>query len=315
MNNLYSQMFKQWFLTTEMTMGALMLVSNKMAKAWDEALHQQVNVANSLLFGSLRDLNESLQAVNPELQGQRRVALVTGGIGGIGSAICGRFLREGYRVVATYIAAERDKAIQWRKDYQSAGYEIEIVECDVTDYDACAKVVETIVEDYATIDVLVNGAGITRDGTLRKMEQNDWRAVLTTNLDSVFNMTRNVIDHMIDNGYGRVISISSVNGLKGQFGQTNYATAKAGMIGFSKSLAREVAEYGITVNTLSPGYVATPMVMAVPEEIREHIVGKIPMGRLAEPQEIAQVVAFLADEKTTYITGTDISVNGGLLMV
>ncbi|HAZ60178.1 MAG TPA: acetoacetyl-CoA reductase [Gammaproteobacteria bacterium] len=247
-------------------------------------------------------------------QAVTRVVLVTGGIGGLGTAICRRFGSDGHIVIATHIAQERDAARLWQQELRREGFEFEIVELDVTRFEQCAQVVQDLTNRLGPVEILVNCAGITRDGTLAKMDQGAWDAVLATNLDSVFNVTRHVVEGMIQKGFGRIINISSVNGQKGQFGQTNYSAAKAGMTGFTKSLARELAEFGITVNSISPGYVGTKMVMAVPENIREAIVSKVPVGRLARPEEIGDAVAFLAAESSAYITGTDLSVNGGLYM-
>jgi len=240
------------------------------------------------------------------------IAVVTGGIGGIGSEICKRLYDDGHQVIATYITFEIELAKIWQTKYRKEGYEIDIVECDVTDFESCKKMSAELEKKYNSIDILVNCAGITRDATLRKMEQDKWHAVLDTNLDSVFNVTRNFINGMIHRGYGRIINISSVNGQKGQFGQTNYSTAKAGTIGFSKSLALELADCGITVNAVCPGYVGTSMVDALPEDIKKSIIARITMGRLAKPAEVASAVAFLAAENSGYITGSEISVNGGL---
>jgi len=243
-----------------------------------------------------------------------RVAVVTGGIGGIGTEICKRLFNDGNQVIAAYIAMEADHAKAWQKERNVEGYEIGIIECDVTDFASCKKMAGQLEEDYGRVDILVNCAGITRDYTLKNMEIDHWHAVLDTNLDSVFNVTRNFINDMIKRGYGRIVNISSVNGQKGQFGQTNYSAAKAGMIGFTKSLALELADSGITVNTVCPGYVGTSMVEAIPEHIKNSIIAKIPLGRLAKPAEVANTVAFLAAENSGYITGSEISVNGGLYM-
>jgi len=240
------------------------------------------------------------------------VAVVTGGIGGIGSEICKRLYADGHQVIATYITFEKELAKTWQSERGKEGYEINIIECDVTDFASCKKMNEKLESEYNRIDILVNCAGITRDATLRKMDPDKWHAVLNTNLDSVFNVTRNFVNGMIKRGYGRIINISSVNGQKGQFGQTNYSTAKAGIIGFSKALALELADCGITVNSVCPGYVGTSMVEAIPEDIKNSIIAKIPVGRLAKPAEVAAAVAFLADENSGYITGSEISVNGGL---
>ena len=242
------------------------------------------------------------------------VAVVTGGIGGIGTDICRSLAKQGNKVIATYISFEEERAIEWQKERLEEGLDIYIIECDVTDFKACKKMANDLEKKYASVDILVNCAGITRDATLKKMEEENWHAVLDTNLDSVFNVTRNFINGMIKRQYGRIVNISSVNGHKGQFGQTNYSAAKAGMVGFTKSLARELADSGITVNTVSPGYVSTSMVESMPEDIVNSIVAKIPLGRLAKPSEIGDAVAFLAQTNSGYITGSDISINGGLFM-
>jgi acetoacetyl-CoA reductase len=245
---------------------------------------------------------------------QSRTALVTGGIGGIGTAICTRLAALGHRVIATYLPAEAALAAEWKRQRAAEGYDIDVIECDVTDFESCAAMAVALHRSHGAVEILVNGAGITRDTTLHKMDKGAWDAVLDTNLDSVFNVTRNLIDAMVERGFGRIVNISSVNGQKGQFGQTNYSAAKAGMIGFTRSLARELADQGVTVNTVSPGYVATSMVMAVPSKILEGIISKVPVGRLAKPEEVAQAVAFLVAEDSGYITGSDLAVNGGLLM-
>ena len=244
----------------------------------------------------------------------QRVAVVTGGIGGIGTEICKRLYDDGNQVIAAYITMETDCAKIWQKERGGEGFEIGIIECDVTDFTSCKKMARQLEKDYGRVDILINCAGITRDCTLKNMEIDQWHAVLDTNLDSVFNVTRNFINSMIKCGYGRIINISSVNGQKGQFGQTNYSAAKAGIIGFTKSLALELANSGITVNTVCPGYVDTSMVEAIPEHIKNSIIAKIPMGRLAKPAEVADAVAFLAAEHSGYITGSEISINGGLYM-
>jgi acetoacetyl-CoA reductase len=246
----------------------------------------------------------------------KRLALVTGGVGGIGTAICKRLAKDGHFVVANYaIPGSEDK---WHHAMAAAGLNgttSALAFGDVTDFDAMGAMVRKIEADHGPVDILINCAGITRDSTFRKMTPDQWRAVLSTNLDSVFNVTRHVIDGMVERGWGRIINISSVNAIKGQFGQTNYSAAKAGMAGFSKALAQEVVRKGVTVNTVSPGYVETDMVKAIRAEIRESIVASIPMGRLAQPEEIAAVVAFLASDEAGYITGANISVNGGMHMM
>jgi acetoacetyl-CoA reductase len=246
---------------------------------------------------------------------KKKIALVTGGVGGIGTAICKRLAQDGHFVVANYAIAGTEE--RWRTAMAAAGLNGDssaLAFGDVTDFDAMGAMVRRIEAEHGPVDVLVNCAGITRDSTFRKMTPEQWRAVLSTNLDSVFNVTRQVIDAMIERGWGRIINISSVNAVRGQFGQTNYAAAKAGILGFTKSLAQEVVKKGITVNAISPGYVQTDMVMAIREDVRQKIVAEIPAGRLAMPEEVADAVAFLASDKAAYITGTNLSVNGGLHM-
>jgi acetoacetyl-CoA reductase len=243
-----------------------------------------------------------------------RVALVTGGIGAIGTAICVRLAEAGHRVVASHLAAERDRALAWQRERCAEGYEIDVVECDVTSFEDCARMAAEVRQRVGVVEILVNCAGITRDKTLAKMEPSQWHAVLDTNLNGVFHVTRQFVEGMVERGFGRIVSISSVNGQKGQFGQTNYSAAKAGLLGFSRALAQEVAKRGITVNTVSPGYVETSMVAAIPAAIREQIIRQIPLGRLARPDEIASAVAFLVAEASGYITGVNLPVNGGLYM-
>jgi acetoacetyl-CoA reductase len=241
----------------------------------------------------------------------QRVAIVTGGMGGIGEAICERLDRAGHKVVTTYSPGNK-KADAWLKEMKDKGHEIRAEQVDVTDFDACRKTVSKIQSEVGAIDILVNNAGITRDASFRKMGKPDWDAVLRTNLDSVFNMTKPVCDGMVDRGWGRIINISSINGQKGAFGQTNYSAAKAGMHGFTKALALEVARKGVTVNTISPGYVATRMVLAVPKEVLEaKIIPQIPVGRLGKPEEIAALVAYLCTDDAAFVTGANIAINGG----
>lgn len=243
----------------------------------------------------------------------QRVALVTGGTGGIGTEICKALGNAGHKVVASWLK-DVDDGPAWQAFQQQEGFNFEIAEGDVSTFEGARAMVQEAVENAGPVDILVNCAGITRDATLKKMKPEQWDAVLRSNLDSVFNVTRHVVEGMLERGWGRIVNISSVNGQKGQFGQCNYASAKAGMHGFTMSLAQEVAKKGITVNTVSPGYVATKMVMAVPEDIRNQIIAQVPVGRLGNPDEIAWVVSFLADERSAYITGADISINGGLHM-
>jgi len=242
-----------------------------------------------------------------------RVAFVSGGMGGIGSAICRRLGRAGHTVIAGCLPGYERKD-EWLGKMRAEGLGVHAAEGDVADFESCSEMFANIVSGVGPVDILVNNAGITRDAVFKRMTEQDWMAVINTNLNSVFNVTRQVIDGMSERGWGRIINISSVNAIKGQFGQTNYSAAKAGMAGFSKALAQEVVRKGVTVNTVSPGYVETDMVMAIRKEVREQIIATIPMGRLAKPEEIAAVVAFLASEEAGYITGANISVNGGMHM-
>lgn len=238
-----------------------------------------------------------------------RVALVTGGTRGIGAAISIGLKDAGYGVAATY--GGNDEAADKFKDETG----IAVFKWDVGDFAACQDGIAKVEAEVGPIDVLVNNAGITRDGTLHKMTEENWRAVIGTNLDSVFNMTRGVIEGMRARGYGRIISISSINGQKGQFGQSNYSAAKAGLIGFSKAVAQENARKGITVNVIAPGYIGTEMVRAIPETVlNDAILPRIPVGRLGEPEEMADCVVFLASEKAGFITGSTLSANGGQYM-
>lgn len=239
-----------------------------------------------------------------------RVALVTGGMGGIGTAICQTLAKKGVRVAAAYHRSH-ESAKNWQQQQRTAGFDIAISYADIGEFTECETLVKNLEAQVGPIDILVNNAGITQDAQLRNMTLEQWQAVIHTNLNSVFNVTRQVINHMIDRNYGRIINISSINAQKGQFGQTNYSAAKAGMHGFTKALAQEVARKGITVNTVSPGYIATEMVMAVPEKIREQIIAQIPVNRLGKPEEIARVVAFLAEDDSAFITGADFTINGG----
>lgn len=240
---------------------------------------------------------------------KKYVALVTGATGGLGTAICKRLADDGFHVIANYNT--KSKADVWKKKMQDEGYDFDMHHADVGDFESVGKMISEIEASVGPIDVLVNNAGITRDGQFRKMTADNWDAVMKTNLYSVFNCTRHIINQMMDRNYGRIINISSVNGQRGQFGQANYSAAKAGMHGFTKTLAMEVAKKGITVNTISPGYIATDMVMAVPEEIRNKIVAEIPIGRLGGTEEIAHLVSFLASKETSFITGANYAINGG----
>lgn len=245
---------------------------------------------------------------------QKHTALVTGGTGAIGTAICQALYRQGVRVIASYHSGSHpDAGKSWQAKQQQAGYTIATHAVDVTDFDSCTALL-AVAEQQGPIDILVNNAGVTSDAPCYKMDIQAWHKVINTNLNSAFNMTRQVINGMIDRRYGRIINISSINGQKGQFGQVNYAASKAGMHGFTKALALEVARKGITVNTISPGYIETEMVMAVPEPIREKIIDQIPMGRLGQPEEIARAVVFLASQESSFITGVNLAINGGHYM-
>lgn len=242
-----------------------------------------------------------------------KVALVTGGTGGIGAAICLKLAESGARVATNYRNEEKAKA--WQTEAKKAGHDIAIYQADVSDFDACQILTEQVKKDLGPIDILVNNAGITKDGMFKKMSKEKWDAVMSINLDGLFNMTKPLIEGMTDRGWGRIINISSINGQKGQLGQTNYAASKAGMHGFTMALAQEVARKGVTVNTVSPGYIATEMVMAVSEDIRNSIIAGIPVNRLGTPEEIAALVDFLASEEAGFATGADFSMNGGQHMM
>ena len=248
------------------------------------------------------------------MSNEGKVAIVTGGNGGLGAAMCKALADQGRRVVAAYYPAEEEQAKAWQAERKAEGYDIAIYPVDVADEASCKAMVEAVESDLGPVEILVNNAGITRDTPFKKMDAAKWNAVINTNLNSLYNMTAPVFGKMLERGWGRVVNISSVNGQKGQFGQTNYSAAKAGAHGFTKALAQEGARKGVTVNTISPGYIGTEMVMAIAEEVREKIVATIPVGRLGKPDEIARTVAFLTDDEGGYITGADLSVNGGLYM-
>ncbi len=243
----------------------------------------------------------------------QRIALVTGGTGGLGTAVCELMTDSGYQVVATYSRKEKQADAElWQAGQREQGRNIGLVHMDIASYESCRAAAEAIQTQYGTVSVLVNNAGVTRDAAMKKMRYEQWNDVLRTNLDGMFNVTKQFLDGMLEQGYGRIINISSVNGQRGQFGQVNYAASKAGIHGFTKSLALEVAAKGITVNTVSPGAIATKMLLQMDPAIIDKIVSPIPVRRLAEPSEIARVVGFLADEKSGYITGSNLSINGGL---
>ena len=240
----------------------------------------------------------------------QRTTLVTGGNRGLGAAIA-RFLHDaGHRVIITHTPGN-STIDQWQHAQAAQGYAFAAYGVDVSDYESAQELARRMHVDGYRIDILVNNAGITRDATLRTMDKSGWDAVLRTNLDSMFNVTKPFLDPMLERGWGRIINVSSINGSKGQFGQTNYSAAKAGVHGFTKALALEVARKGVTVNTVSPGYLATEMVMAVREDVRQKIVDAIPVGRLGQPAEIAALVTFIASEAAAFMTGSNVAMNGG----
>lgn len=241
---------------------------------------------------------------------KNRVALVTGGSGAIGSYICAYLFRAGARVAGSCAAPDTPSAKALQATCRKEGVDVELVSFDVSDPEACANAVSKIEAEIGPIDILVNCAGITRDAPLRKMRVDQWRDVMRVDLDSVFNTSRPVIEGMVTRGWGRIVNISSINGQKGQFGQTNYSAAKAGVHGFTMALAQEVARKGVTVNTVSPGYIDSPMIRAVPENIRAKILETIPAGRFGDPREIAAAVTFLCSEQAAFVNGANLPVNG-----
>jgi acetoacetyl-CoA reductase len=243
-----------------------------------------------------------------------RLAVVTGGIGGLGTEICLQLARAGRRVVAADLGSNPARIEEFRQAIAEFAGQIKFEAVDVSSFDNCAEFADSVRERHGDVDILVNAAGITRDTTLRKMDPRQWSDVMHVNLDGVFNLSRQFIDGMCDRNFGRIINISSVNGQTGQFGQTNYSAAKAGMHGFTMALAREVARKGVTVNSVSPGYCRTQMVMQIPEPIRNEIIAKIPVGRLGEPSDIARAVIFLSADESGFITGANLPVNGGYFM-
>jgi acetoacetyl-CoA reductase len=242
-----------------------------------------------------------------------KVALVTGGTGGIGAAICLRLATEGAKVATNY--RNQEKAEKWQAEAKANGFDVTIYQADVSDYDACEEMVGKVVSDLGPVDILVNNAGITKDGMFKKMNKDKWDAVMKINIDSLFNVTKHVVEGMTERGWGRIVNIASINGQKGQIGQTNYTTSKAGMHGFTMSLAQEVARKGVTVNTVSPGYIATEMVMAVPEEIRNQIISAIPVNRLGTSEEVAALVNYLCSNEAGFTTGSNFAMNGGQHMM
>jgi acetoacetyl-CoA reductase len=249
-----------------------------------------------------------------EPAGMKRVALVTGGIGGLGTEICRQLARSGRTVIAVDLATRSDRVAAFREEIADFDGAITFEPADVSDFDSCQQLIAHVEQQHGSVDILVNAAGITRDASLRKMTPQQWHELMRVNLDGVFNMCRNVVEGMIGRGFGRIVNISSVNGQTGQFGQTNYSAAKAGVHAFGMALARETARKGVTVNTVSPGYCDTPMVAAVSADIRAQIIADIPVGRLGSPADIARAVVFLGADDAGYITGANLQVNGGYFM-
>jgi acetoacetyl-CoA reductase len=241
----------------------------------------------------------------------QRTALITGGMGGLGETISTKMHDAGYRVVVTR-SPGNNNAENWLADMKARGYQVAAFPIDVSDYDSCELGVSNIHREIGPIDILINNAGITKDRSFKKMTKADWDAVIHTNLDSVFNMTKQVFDGMVTRGWGRIINVSSVNAQKGAFGQTNYSAAKAGMHGFTKALALELAKKGVTVNTISPGYIGTKMVMAIPRDILDSkILPQIPLNRLGKPDEVAGLIVYLCSDEAAFVTGANVSINGG----
>jgi acetoacetyl-CoA reductase len=247
------------------------------------------------------------------MESRSRIAVVTGGMGGIGTAISQRLYKDGFKVIVV-CSANSSRKNDWLATQLEAGYQFECVETDITNWESTSKTFELVREHFGPVDVLVNNAGITRDASFRKLTPEHWNEVIGTNLTGLFNTTKQVIEGMLSKGWGRVINISSINGQRGQFGQTNYSAAKAGIHGFTMALAREVSGKGVTVNTVSPGYIQTSMTAAIRQDILDGMIAATPVGRLGQPEEIASIVAWLASDESAYSTGADFSVNGGMNM-
>ena len=243
-----------------------------------------------------------------------KIALVTGGTGGIGTSICRALADQGRKVVANYFPPEKEKAEEWQAAQKADGYDFGIAGADVTDFDACGEMIASIENEFGPVSVLVNCAGITRDKTLKGMTPDMWNAVINTNLNSAYNVTKHVFLGMTERGFGRIVNISSINGQKGQFGQANYSAAKAGLHGFTMAVAQEGARKNVTVNTVSPGYVETEMTALIPQEVLDSIIAQIPMGRMAQPEEISMAVAFCTDDANAFMTGANLPVNGGMFI-
>ena len=263
-----------------------------------------ITMPSNQVLGSAQNIPKGIDA--------KKIAYVTGGMGGIGTAICQKLFRQGFLVIAG-CSARRDFSA-WLAQQKELGFEFEISVGDVTDWNSVVETFSQVKQYYGNPDVLINNAGLTRDTIFRKMMLDDWLHVINTNLNSLFYTTKQVIEGMIERKFGRIINISSVNGQKGQFGQTNYSASKAGMHGFTMALAQELAVKGITVNTVSPGYVGTEMVKAMPHEVLDKVVAQIPVRRLGLPEEIASIVGWLASDDAAFTTGADFSINGGLYM-
>ncbi len=244
---------------------------------------------------------------------QTKVAYVTGGMGGIGTAISKRLCQAGYKVIAG-CGPNSPRKDSWLADMRGQGFEVFASEGNVADWESTCEAFQKVFSEHGQVDILVNNAGITRDAVFRKMGYDDWDRVIKTNLYSMFNVTKQVIDGMVDRGWGRIVNISSVNGEKGQFGQSNYSAAKAGMHGFTMALAQEVASKGVTVNTVAPGYIMTDMVKGIRQDVMDKIVESIPVRRLGRPEEVASIVAWLVSDDAAFTTGAEISTNGGLHM-
>lgn len=240
-----------------------------------------------------------------------KIAVVTGGIGSLGTAICKALIKQGRTVVAAYHPAEDEKALQWLGVRKAEGFDIAVYPLDVSDFDSCAALIERVEEEIGPVEILVNNASLTRDAVLKRMEKAQWEAVINTNLSSVFNMTKQVFEKMLNRKWGRIVNISSMNGQKGQFGQCNYAAAKAGIHGFTMSVAAEGARHGVTVNTISPGHIGTDIVEAMPEDVLNKIIATIPVGRLGTPEDVARTVVFLTADEASFITGANFTINGG----
>jgi len=243
-----------------------------------------------------------------------KVALVTGGTTGLGAAICAHLGNDGYTVIANFFPELEQEAKQWQQQCDKTGFNCTIAAADVSNQSQCEQMIEQLLGEFGRIDVLINNAGIIRDSTITKMDAADWSAVINTNLGSLYNMCKPVIESMRQQRFGRIVNLSSVNAQRGQFGQTNYCAAKAGVHGFTKALAQEVARHGITVNTVSPGLMQTSMVESIPKELLNQALETIPVGRVGQPYEIARAVRFLVDDDAGYITGHEMEVNGGLFM-